>query len=198
MRLTDAGAKNSSSSPSVRSKAKLPIKAVYGGSVGRGRSSRGGPRSARGGYREGAEAEGRTDHARSRLSWSDRGRVKDHPSQNRQTWLPLCRNGLSDRTHCQQTRCSRAVGRLSISSAHDPRAMYAGADVIYACRPGGHMKTNRYLPRTHSGSSSVLFSALHGEAMRQSSGETTGEGDAPMLCVISRCETCFLNGVRRR
>ena len=39
-------AKNSSRSGSFRSNAKLPTKAVKGGSVGSGRSSRGGPRSA--------------------------------------------------------------------------------------------------------------------------------------------------------
>lgn len=41
--LTLGAPKNSSRSVSTRSKTKLPMKAVYGGSVGRGRSSRGGP-----------------------------------------------------------------------------------------------------------------------------------------------------------
>lgn len=115
--------KNSSSSPSVMSNVRLPTKAVNGGSVGKGRSSRGGPRSARIEIDMGMErsTEGWDTHGGRIGSHRDRGcrlepALRRSSSQLRDDMrVPNIPTGQSD---------SRAVGRESISSAHDPRAAH--------------------------------------------------------------------------
>lgn len=147
--------KNSSTSFSVRSKAKFPIKAVNGGSVGRGTSSRGGPRSA---IEIAQDPESTTYYRRTYGAMRDSRLACGLLAEigRRLSVLPLRKtkgcNSFKSR------KDSRAVGSSSISSAHDPSATRE----VRSC----HRRTNKerciyHCPRgTRSKTFSVLFWAL--------------------------------------
>lgn len=114
--------KKSSSSASVKSKDKFPINAVYGGAVGMGRSSRGGPdRSANVPTQmstgEAVDLESTYVWKRgNRLLYGRSFRHLDHRRSSSR--LEIIVSALPELTRWNL----RALGSESISSAHEPRA----------------------------------------------------------------------------